>query len=222
VAGMPPQPGDPPQPPSPVTPPAQPPQPPAPPMPGQYQQPYPGQLPQPYPGQYPPQAYPGQYPAATGPRPHRRTFWMTIAQILVILEGVLGILFSILFVVAGVLLLTNVANLDSIPGLTTVGGTSFLNAAAGLFIGIGIVALIVSVLWLWAGIALGRPSNAARWIVIIFASLGALGYLSTLLGASVNRTGAATLAIIILVAVQVVIVYALAIDPNTRHAYAGR
>jgi hypothetical protein len=195
------------------------------PYPGQYpQQPYPGQYPQPFPGQYP-QPFPGQYPAAYAPAPlHRHTAGMTIAQVLVILEAILLLIAAIGSVAGGVLLLHNGGHISQLPGLSV--GVPDPNAAVGFLVVVGVILLLIAIFWLWAGIALGRPSNAARWIVLIFAFLGVIGFainlLSSLTAHTFHRNAGALIVGIIGLAVNAIIISALLIDPNTRRAYAGR
>ena len=178
---------------------------PAGPPPGQYPpayQPYPSQYPQPYPGQY------QQYAPV-----HRRTAFLTVAQIITVIETLLYILIGIGIILLGTIGTTFVT---SNLGNFSYNGIAYnLSAYTAVFIVAGIVAVVIGVLLLWASIRMGRPSNGARWVVIIWQILLLLGGVSAL----VNRGGTYGLVPLILSAI---VLYALLIDPSTRRAFGGR
>ena len=167
---------------------------------------------------------------AYGPAPQyavaplrRRTGWMVFAQVIVIIEASLGILVSLAIIALGILVVINVASvndaLNSIPGYNQL-PSNFYNAAGGVFIGIGVVVLIISILWMVLGITLGRPSNVSRWIIIVLVILAIIGDLGSLAGG--RNTARGSIGVIVYLAVQALVLYALLIDPNTRRAFAGR
>jgi hypothetical protein len=216
VAALPPQPPGslPPQPPG-VSPPG------GPPPVGPPQGPYsPGTA---YTGQMPAQPYMSQpMPQPVVVKVHKRTFWLTIAQIIIILKAILLILLAAASVAIGVYILTaGHAALHNIPGYdnyATQFGNSFVNAAGALFFAFAIVPLIIGIVDLILGIVVGRPSNVARWIIVVLDVLSIIIALTDL-GRVNSSTG--DLIVVVYVALQVIVLYALLIDPPTRRNFAG-
>jgi hypothetical protein len=215
VAALPPQPpgSQPPQPPG-VSPPGGP-QPAGPP-----QAPYsPGGA---YAGQMPQQYVSQPMPQPVVVKVHKRTFWLTIAQIIIILKAILIILLAAASVAIGVYILAaGHAALHNIPGYSnyqTQFGNSFVNAAGALFLAIAVVPLIVGIVDLILGIVVGRPSNVARWIIIV---LDVISIIFALTDFSRVNTSTGALVLIVYLALQVIVLYALLIDPATRRNFAG-
>jgi len=215
VAALPPQPpgSPPPQPPG-VSPPGVP-QPAGPPQ-GPYSPggAYAGQMPQ-------------QYVSQPMPQPivvkvHKRTFWLTIAQIIIILKAILIILLAAASVAIGVYILAaGHAALHNIPGYSnyqTQFGNSFVNAAGALFFAIAVVPLIVGIVDLILGIVVGRPSNVARWIIIV---LDVISIIIALADFANAKTSTGAVILVVYLALQVIVLYALLIDPATRRNFAG-
>jgi hypothetical protein len=216
VAALPPQPPGslPPQPPG-VSPPG------GPPPVGPPQGPYsPGTA---YTGQMPAQPYMSQpMPQPVVVKVHKRTFWLTIAQIIIILKAILIILLAAASVAIGVYILTaGHAALHNIPGYdnyATQFGNSFVNAAGALFFAFAIVPLIIGIVDLILGIVVGRPSNVARWIIVV---LDVLSIIIALTDLGRVNTSTGDLIVVVYVALQVIVLYALVIDPPTRRNFAG-
>ena len=216
MAALPPQPPGslPPQPPG-VSPPG------GPPPVGPPQGPYsPGTA---YTGQMPAQPYMSQpMPQPVVVKVHKRTFWLTIAQIIIILKAILLILLAAASVAIGVYILTaGHAALHNIPGYdsyATQFGNSFVNAAGALFFAFAIVPLIIGIVDLILGIVVGRPSNVARWIIVV---LDVLSIIIALTDLGRVNTSTGDLIIVVYVALQVIVLYALVIDPPTRRNFAG-
>jgi hypothetical protein len=216
VAALPPQPPGslPPQPPG-VSPPG------GPPPVGPPQGPYsPGTA---YTGQMPAQPYMSQpMPQPVVVKVHKRTFWLTIAQIIIIVKAILIILLAAASVAIGVYILTaGHAALHNIPGYdnyATQFGNSFVNAAGALFFAFAIVPLIIGIVDLILGIVVGRPSNVARWIIVV---LDVLSIIIALTDLGRVNTSTGTLIVVVYVALQVIVLYALVIDPPTRRNFAG-
>jgi len=132
-------------------------------------------------------AYPAQYAAPLTAR--RRTGWMITAQVLLIVQAVAGLLLGVLCVAFGVYILIarrDLGSITSISGVHVVLTESLLGTAAGVIIGVGVVVIALSGLWLWGGIATGRPSSTARWVMAIFTILITLADVGSLLN-STNR-----------------------------------
>jgi hypothetical protein len=215
VAALPPQPpgSQPPQPPG-VSPPGGP-QPAGPP-----QAPYsPGGA---YAGQMPQQYVSQPMPQPVVVKVHKRTFWLTIAQIIIILKAILIILLAAASVAIGVYILAaGHAALHNIPGYSnyqTQFGNSFVNAAGALFFAIAVVPLIVGIVDLILGIVVGRPSNVARWIIIV---LDVISIIIALADFANAKTSIGALILVVYLALQVIVLYALLIDPATRRDFAG-
>jgi hypothetical protein len=213
VAALPPQPPGsmPPEPPGfgpPVSPPVAPPQ--GPYSPGNA---YAGQMP------YAPQAMP--QPVVV--KVHKRTFWLTIAQIIIIVKAILVILLAAASVAIGVYILSaGHAALHNIPGYdnyATQFGNSFVNAAGALFFAVAIVPLIIGIVDLILGITVGRPSNVARWIIVVLDILSIILALTDF-GRVNSSTG--DLIVVIYIVLQALVLYAMLLDPATRRNFAGR
>jgi hypothetical protein len=153
---------------------------------------------------------------------HKRTVWLTIAQIIIILKAILIILLAAASVAIGVYILTaGHAALHNIPGYdnyATQFGNSFVNAAGAVFFAVAVVPLVIGIIDLILGIVVGRPSNVARWIIVVLDVLSIVVALSDL-GRVNSSTGA--LIVVVYVALQVIVLYALLIDPPTRRNFAG-
>jgi len=170
---------------------------------------------------------PQQYVSQPMPQPvvvkvHKRTFWLTIAQIIIILKAILIILLAAASVAIGVYILAaGHAALHNIPGYSnyqTQFGNSFVNAAGALFFAIAVVPLIVGIVDLILGIVVGRPSNVARWIIIV---LDVISIIIALTDFANSRTSIGALILVVYLALQVIVLYALLIDPATRRDFAG-
>jgi hypothetical protein len=215
VAALPPQPPGslPPEPPG-VAPPGGPPS-------GPPQGPYsPGGA---YSGQMPAQPYVSQpMPQPVVVKVHKRTFWLTIAQIIIILKAILILLLAAGSVAIGVYILSaGHAALHNIPGYDNYAnqfGNTFVNAAGALFFVVAVVPLIIGIVDLILGIVVGRPSNVARWIIVV---LDVISIILALTDFSRVNTSAGDLVLVVYLALQVIVLYALLIDPATRRNFAG-
>ena len=138
---------------------------------------------------------------------------MTLAQILTIIESILYVLFGVLIILAGTVLTSYLTS--NYSSFTVNGVTYNLTAYTLAFVIGGAIAAIIGLLLLWASIRLGKPSNGARWVVIIWQILVLLGGISSL----VNRGGLYGLVGLV---ISVIVLYALLIDPPTRHAFTRR
>jgi len=218
VASYPGPPGQPPQPPSgpPSGPPAGGPPSGSPAGPPGYQQPYP----QPYPQQpYAAQPY-GYVPGAR--LPFRRNAMLVLAQVLVIIQGSLGVLVGL-----GVILLGIAAN-GAISGLNlhNVNGYNFAGAATGALIAIGVVLLVLFIFVIVGGVRVGHPSQVARWLLAAFEILLLLGTISSLARQSTGGIGTGTgngpVGSIVALVIEGLILYGLIIDPATYRAFARK
>jgi len=171
---------------------------------------------------------PQQYVSQPMPQPvvvkvHKRTFWLTIAQIIIILKAIVIILLAAGVAAIGVYILAaGHAALHNIPGYSnyqTQFGNSFVNAAGALFIAIAVVPLLIGIVDLVLGIVVGRPSNMARWIIIVLDVISIIFALADLGNA---KTSTGTLILVVYLALQVIVLYALLLDPATRRNFAGK
>jgi hypothetical protein len=154
---------------------------------------------------------------------HKRTFWLTIAQIIIIVKAILVILLAAASVAIGVYILSaGHAALHNIPGYDSIAaqaGNNFINAAGAVFFAIAIVPLFIGIVDLVLGIIVGRPSNVARWIIVVLDVLSILIALSDF--ARVN-SGTGDVVLIVYIVLQVLVLYAMLLDPATRRNFAGR
>ncbi len=176
-----------------------------------------------YAGQMPAQPYVSQpMPQPVVVKVHKRTFWLTIAQIIIIVKAILILLLAAGSVAIGVYILTaGHAALHNIPGYDNYAnqfGNAFVNAAGALFFAFAVVPLIIGIVDLILGIVVGRPSNVARWIIIV---LDVISIIFALTDFSRVNTSTGDLVLIVYLALQVIVLYALLIDPATRRNFAG-
>jgi hypothetical protein len=212
VAALPPQPPGslPPQPPG-VSPPSGPPG-------GPPQSPYPGA----YTSQMPPQPYGGQPQGVVPVKVHRRTFFLTLAQIIIIVKAILTILIALGIGAIGVyILVAGHAAIANIPGYNsyqTQFGNAFISTAGYIFIVIAFIPLVIGIVDIVLGIVVGRPSNVARWIIIV---LDVLSILIALADFNRVNTSSGALILVVYLILQVIVLYALLLDPPTRRNFAG-
>jgi hypothetical protein len=153
---------------------------------------------------------------------HKRTFWLTIAQIIIILKAILIILLAAASVAIGVYILAaGHAALQNIPGYANYAnqfGNSFVNAAGALFFAFAIVPLVIGIVDLILGIVVGRPSNVARWIIVV---LDILSLIVALTDFGRINSGTGDVVLIVYIALQLIVLYAMLLDPPTRRNFAG-
>ena len=176
-----------------------------------------------YAGQMPSQPYVSQpMPQPVVVKVHKRTFWLTIAQIIIILKAILIILIAAGSAAIGVyILVAGHAALHNIPGYdnyATQFGNSFVNAAGAIFIAIAVVPLLIGIVDLILGIIVGRPSNVARWIIVV---LDVVSIIIALADFANAKTSTGDVILIVYLVLQVIVLYALLLDPATRRNFAG-
>jgi len=228
VAALPPQPpggGQPPQPPGVSPPSVAPPSvapPSGPPTVGPPQNPYPAAA---YtPQSFAPQPYAAQPVAAAPVKVHRRTFFLTIAQFIIIVLGLLRLLAGVAFIGFGVyILVAGSSHLATLPGYDQYVkqfGDAVVNLAASLFFIIGVPLFVIGLIDVILGIIVGRPSNVARWIIIVLDVLSMLYVIDLLVNSKLG--GLSTLIILVYLALKVIVFYAMALDPATGRNFAGK
>lgn len=222
MAALPPQPpgGQPPQPPG-VSPPSVSP-PSGPPTLDPPQNPYPGAAYNPQP--FGAQPYSAQPVASAPVKVHKRTFFLTIAQFIIIVLGLLRLLAGIAFVGFGVyILVAGSSHLATLPGYDQYVkqfGDAVINLAASLFFIVGVPFFVIGLIDVILGIIVGRPSNVARWIIIVLDVLSILYVIDIL--AHNNIGGLTTLIVLVYLALKIIVFYAMALDPATRRNFAGK
>jgi hypothetical protein len=179
---------------------------------------------------YPGGAYAGQMPSYSGAQPmgivpvkvHRRTFFLTLAQVIIIVKAILTILIALGIGAIGVyILVAGHAAIANIPGYNqyqTQFGNAFINSAGYFFLVIAFIPLVIGIVDIVLGVVVGRPSNVARWIIIV---LDILSIIIALTDFSRVNTNSGDLFLIIYLVLQVIVLYALLLDPPTRRNFAG-
>lgn len=192
----------------------------APPVVAPPQAPYPGGA---YAGQMPAQPY-GAQPVAPAPKHHKRTFFLTLAQFIMITLAILRILIGLAAAGFGVLFVTGGrARIELLPGYDQAFanlGTDVFNVLSAVLFAFAAYWLVTGVVDLVLGIVVGRPSNVARWIIIVLDVLSLIYVLDGL--ANGPGGGLYTLVLVILLACKVIVFYSLALDPATRRNFAGK
>jgi hypothetical protein len=154
---------------------------------------------------------------------HKRTFWLTIAQIIIIVKAILVLLLAAGSIAIGVYILAAGHDaLRNIPGYDNYAnqfGNAFLNAAGALFFAFAVVPLIIGIVDIILGIIVGRPSQVARWIIVV------LDVISILIAiADFGRVNSSTgdLILVVYLVLQLIVLYAMLLDPATRRNFAGK
>ena len=157
---------------------------------------------------------------------------VTLGRVLLIIESVLWLLAGLAVAGFGVLVFTAVANINNRLAQIGYTGTPFTTAEAGAVGGtlvvVGVVILIVAIIGIWSGAAMGRLSGGPRATAIVLACLGlVIGIFSVIgglhRGATVT-TGTTTLrdtpipGIVILV-VNLLIIWAVGFARSARAAF---
>ncbi len=176
-----------------------------------------------YPQPYPQQPYAAQpYGYVPGARlPFRRNAMLVLAQVLVIIQGCLGVLVGLAVILLGI-----VAN-GAISGLNlhNVNGYNFAGAATGVLIAIGVVLLVLFIFVIIGGVRVGHPSQVARWLLAAFEILALLGTISSLTRQTTGigtGTGNGPVGSIVALVIEGLILYGLIIDPATYRAFARK
>lgn len=180
--------------------------------------------------QTPQPAYAGGYMAAATQRMpavrRERTGMIVFAQILMVLKGILWLLAGLAGAAAGVYLLVRGGSVRDLPGFESYASDyglsveAVIGVAAAIVLGVAAVAIVIGIVDLILGITVGRPSNVSRWftiVVTVIASVIALSGLVNELSRPERLGGAVFFAVWL--AINVVILYALAVDPRSRHAF---
>jgi hypothetical protein len=153
---------------------------------------------------------------------HKRTAFLTFAQFIIILFAIARILIGIGWAGLAVLFLVGGrARIESLPGYDqALGqiGNGVLNVLAAVLFALAAYFLVAGVIDLILGIIVGRPSNIARWFIVVL-DLISLIYVIDFLTRGVG--GFWTLVWLVVLAGKLVVLYAMLLDPPTRRNFAG-
>ena len=155
--------------------------------------------------------------------PRQRTTLILVAQILMVVKGVLWAIAGISIGAVGLYLMIHGPDLH--PGAGPEGLDGLRKELAGVAVAFAITAgafcLAFGVADIVLGLTLGRPSNVARWFTVVLNSIaGVIAFLG-IVGQAGNHGGTAGGVVFLAVwlAVNVVIFYALVIDERSRQAF---
>ena len=115
------------------------------------------------------------------------------------------------------------ARIESLPGYDQAFanlGNDVFNVLSAVLFAFAAYWLVTGIVDLVLGIIVGRPSNVARWIIIVLDVLSLIYVLDGL--ANGPGGNVYTLVLVILLACKVIVFYSLAIDPATRRNFAGK
>lgn len=157
---------------------------------------------------------------------------VTLGQVLLIIESVLWLLAGLAVAGFGVLVFTAVANINNRLAQIGYTGTPFTTqeagAVGGTLVVVGVVILIVAIIGIWSGAAMGRLTGGPRATAIVLACLGlVIGIFSVIgglhRGAAVT-TGTTTLRDtpipgIVIVVVNLLIIWAVGFARSARAAF---
>jgi len=153
---------------------------------------------------------------------HKRTPFLTLAQFIIIVLAIARILFGLLAAGVGVIFLTGGrARIESLPGYDqSLGqfGNNVLNVLSAVLFAFAAYWIITGVIDLILGIIVGRPSNVARWFIVV---LDILSLIYVIDGLAHGIGGYWTLILLIILIAKVIVLYALLLDPPTRRNFAG-
>ena len=182
-----------------------------------------------YAGQLPELAYAGMYATAMpfgAPVRRQRTAWIVVAQILMVVKGVLWLIAGIGIGTIAIYVLLHGADLHPAPGSPGYRGLEGIaNGLAGVAVAFAVTAgvffLAVGVADIALGVTLGRPSNVARWFTVALTTVAGVIAAVGIVGQAGNHAATAGGAVFLAVwlAVNVVIFYALVIDEPSRQAF---
>ena len=157
---------------------------------------------------------------------------VTLGRVLLILESVLWLLAGLAVGGFGVLVFTAVANINNRLAQIGYTGTPFTTAEAGAVGGtlvvVGVVILIIAIIGIWSGAAMGRLTGGPRVIAIVLSCLGlVIGILSVIGGLRRGvtvTTGTTTIRDtpipgIVILAVNLVIIWCLGFARSARAAF---
>ena len=157
---------------------------------------------------------------------------VTLGRVLLIIESVLWLLAGLAVGGFGVLVFTAVANINNRLAQIGYTGTPFTTqeagAVGGTLVVVGVVILIIAIIGIWSGAAMGRLTGGPRATAIVLACLGVvIGVFSVIGGlrrGATLTTGTTTLrdtpipGIVILV-VNLLIIWALGFARSARAAF---
>jgi hypothetical protein len=146
---------------------------------------------------------------------------VTLGRVLLIVEGVLWLLLGALVILGGVALLalpngqfanqilSNINNAN--VTLTTIGVTLLV---------FGAILAVLAIVGIWSGAALGRLTSGPRVAGIVLAALGVIiGLLDAVDAGSRVHTARSAIYGIVLIVLNLLILYAIAIAPSARAAF---
>ena len=145
-------------------------------------------------------------------QPRRAPAAVKTAGVLICIEAGLGLVFGALLVVGALLILAAGSGSSASDQFSQALGGATVGALGGVILVIAIVGVALSGFWLWVGISVFRVSNVARWIAVVLHGLMGLIELGF-----VTRAPAA----VVYVALTLVILYCLLLDPASRAAFAA-
>jgi hypothetical protein len=182
-----------------------------------------------YAGQVPPPAYAGMYgyavPYSLPAVPRQRTGLIVLAQVLMVVKGVFWLIAGLGTIAVGIYLIVHGGDLHALPGYRDQPGlnaaaTGLVGVATGFIIAVAVALLAIGIADIALGITVGRLSNVARWLTVALDVVAGIVALSSLIGQLNHRptAGGAVFAAAWLVT-NIVIFYALVIDPRSRQAF---
>jgi hypothetical protein len=158
-------------------------------------------------------------PVVLAPLPFQRNGMLVLAQLLAIVQGILGLITGVNLIRADVFF-NNLSPGFPVPG-----------AVNGIFITWGVAVLIIASLVIAAAIRAGHPSQIARWFLAIWEIIAfltilaaltgnglGLGFLTLLVVAAAGGAGLAPLLVVL--GIQALIIYGLVMHPATNQAFA--
>ena len=160
--------------------------------------------------------------AGQPPVPRQRTAMILVAQILMVVKGVLWLIAGLGIGAVGIYLLVHGPDLHPGAGAEGLDGLAkgLAGAAVAFAVTAGAFCLAVGVADIVLGVTLGR-SNVARWFTVVLNSIAGVIALLGIVGRAGNHGGTAGGVVFLAVwlAVNIVIFYALAIDKRSRQAF---
>lgn len=181
---------------------------------------YTSQMPQPaYAGMY---GLPPPYPMPATPR--QRTGMIVLAQVLMVVKGVFWVIVGLGTMAVGVYFVVHGGSLRSSPrygGYPGLGeaASGLIGIAAGFVVAVAVALLAVGAADIVLGVLLGRLSNVARWLTVALDVVAGIIPLTSLIGQVNHSTVGVAIFAAAWLAANVVIFYALVIDPRSRQAF---
>jgi len=151
---------------------------------------------------------------------------VTLGRVLMIIESVLWLIAGVLLAVVGILAAAGTLTIHTIRVSGSTGTVSAHSVGVGLAV-FGVIVLVLAIVGLWSGVAMGRLTSGPRVTALVLATLGivigvlsALGSSRTYVDVTTGKTYQSTpIAGIVILVINLLIVVAIGFAGSARAAF---